>query len=398
MRELPVAQARRIALAAQGFDRPRPRRAANRAQLARAVERLGLLQIDSVNVLERAHYLPLFARLGAYDRSRLDAIVWGGGEFMEHWGHVASILPTETFPLFRHRMQQPHAGPRTRKWLRGNQAYLRRVLDHVRECGPVTAADVPEPTKAPKRREPGWWNWSSAKLALEWHLRIGNLAVVERGPDFARRFDLTERVVPACHLRTHPTREDAQRELLRRAALRHGVGTLGDLADYYRLKIPDARPRVRELVDRGELVAVRVEGSKDTWYLHPEARRPRSIRTRALLCPFDPVVWHRPRIASLFGFDYKIEIYVPAANRRYGYYVLPFLLDDALVARVDLKADRAAGVLRVQASHAEPGVDRTRVARDLAAELRDMAGWLGLGDVAVGRRGSLAQALRKACA
>ena len=394
--DLSVAQARRIALAAQGFGGPRGAQPPGTRRMLATVGRLGVLQIDSVNVLERAHYLPLFSRLGPYDRDRLDRSAWRAPRrLFEYWGHEASLLPVELQPLLRWRMAR--AG--TDAW-RGVRAVateqpelVARVLDDVRERGPVPASGLADETR-PKRSGP-WWAWSDVKRALEWLFWSGQITSAWRR-GFERWYDVPERVLPRAIVEA-PTPEpaDAQRELVRIAARALGIATESDLRDYFRLPLADARARVHELVEAGELERVAVEGWRAHALLHREARIPRRVSARALLVPFDPLVWERARTERLFGFRYRIEIYVPAPKRVHGYYVLPFLLGDRLVARVDLKAARAERSLLVQAAWAEPDAP-PETAAELAAELALMAGWLGLERVEVRDRGDLAPALRAA--
>jgi uncharacterized protein len=392
---LSAAEARHVAIAAQGLARPRPAGRVTLDHVRRAVHRLGLVQIDSVSALVPAHYQPLFSRLGPYDRRLLDALAYERRELTEQWAHEAAIVPAEVWPLLRHRMERHRCRPT------GFEAFLERhadyaawVLEQVRSRGPLSADEVAEPEGVDRRLDRAWFG-TIPRAVLEAHFGRGLLAVAGRRRNGARVFDLPERVLPAHHDRAVPAAE-AQRELLRRAARACGVATARDLADYWRMSPVEARPRIAELVDGGELREVAVEGWREPAYLHAEAALPRRVGARALLSPFDPVVWFRPRAERLFGFEYRIEIYTPEPQRRWGYYVLPFLLDDRLVARVDLKADRTGGELRVQAAHAEGGIDAARVAAALAEELRLMASWLGLDDVAVARRGDLAGALARA--
>ena len=391
---LSLSEARRIALAAQGFDRPRPTGPVTATHLRRVIRQVGLLQIDSVNVLLPAHYQVPFSRLGPYDRARLDALIYRDREFTEQWAHEASILPVEHWPLIRH-----HLGPHERRWgalakfMAAHAEYADRVLEEVRARGPVVASDIDEPNGS-RARGGGWWGWTKAKATLEGHFARGTIAIAERrAAGFARAYDLAERVVPNEHHTRTMAREDAQRELVRLAARATGVATAKDLADYYRMAPREARQRVAELAGAGELQEVRVEGWKEPGFLHPDARIPRTIDAAALVSPFDPIIWFRPRAERLFHFDYRIEIYVPREKRKYGYYVLPFLLGERLVARVDLKADRGEGVLRVLGAYVEPHARSDDVAPPLARELRAMAGWLDLSDVSVARRGTLAGAL-----
>lgn len=394
---LSLSEARRIALAAQGFDRPRPPGRVNAGHLRRLLGQIGLIQIDSVNVLLPAHYQVPFSRLGAYDRATLDDLIYRKREFTEQWAHEASILPIEHWPLIRF-----HLGAHERRWralakfMDQNAEYATRVLEEVRARGPVVAGELDEPDGT-RARGGGWWGWTMAKATLEGHFSRGTIAIAERRTaGFARAYDLAERVVPNEHRERTLTREEAQRELIRLAARATGVATAADLADYYRMAPREARQRVAELAAAGELREVRVEGWRDPAFLHPAARTPRAITAAALLSPFDPVVWFRRRAERLFGFDYRIEIYVPREKRKFGYYVLPFLLGDQLVARVDLKADRAEGTLRVLGAFVEAHSKAEAVAGPLALELRTMAKWLGLEEVSVARRGSLAKPLAAA--
>jgi len=394
--DLSAADARRLALAAQGFDRPRPRRRVGAPDLRRTIRQLGLLQIDFVNVLVPAHYLVPFSRLGPYDRALLDEVVYRGREFTEQWAHEASIVPVETWPLLRYRMEVHRARPYGfDSFMEKNAAYVEQVLAQVRERGPLSADDLPDPEGA-SRRIPGAWIGTVPRAVLEAHFGRGTLAVTERRANFSRTFDLAERRLPADHYRREATREESQRELLRLAARSHGVGTATDLADYYRMPVRPARERLSELVAAGDVREVRVEGWREVAYLHARAKVPSRIEAAALLAPFDPVVWFRRRTSRLFGFDYRFEIFVPRPKRRWGSYVLPFLLGDRLVARVDLKADRSRRRLRVLAAYVEAGVRPAPVAEALATELKTMAAWLALESVAMERRGSLARALAAA--
>jgi uncharacterized protein YcaQ len=395
--DLSLSEARRIALAAQGFDRSRPTGRVGADHLRRTIRRLSLVQLDFVNVLVPAHYQVLFSRLGPYERARLDDLVYRRREFTEQWAHEASILPVDAWPLLRHRMQKHRVRPYGFESLLEDQAdYVSRVLDEVRARGPLAADDLAAPDGVARRLDGSWFG-TVPRAVLEAHFGRGALAVAGRRGNFARAYDLAERLIPPEHYGREVTREEAQRELLRRAARAHGVATAADLADYYRLPVREALPRLAELVAAGELRQVRVEGWKGPAYLHAEARVPARIDAAALLSPFDPVVWYRPRTARLFDFDYRFEIFVPQAQRRWGAYVLPFLLGERLVARVDLKADRAGRRLLVLAAYREAHAKPGAVAPALAAELRTMATWLGLGAVAVERRGDLARALGAAC-
>jgi len=401
--DLSLSAARRVALAAQGFDRPRPKRPPGPRDLARVIRQLGLLQIDFVNVLAPAHYQVPFSRLGPYKRALLDDLVYSGRQakppaprFTEQWAHEASIVPVETWPLLRHRMERHRVRPWAfEKMMEENPAYIDWVLDQVRARGPLLANDVPEPDGA-VRRIPGAWNDSVPRAALEAHFGRGLLAIANRLPNFARVYDTAERILPREHHARKVDRHEAQRELLRLAGRAMGVAAAADLADYYRMPIGEARPRLAELVEAGDLRKVQVERWDAPAYLDPQARAPRSIDAASLLSPFDPVVWYRPRAARLFQFEYRIEIFVPQPQRRWGYYVLPFLLGDRLVARVDLKADRAGHRLRVLSAYLEPGADSGTAAPALAAELATWAGWLDLDTVTVEKRNAFARALAAA--
>ena len=394
--DLSLNEARRIALAAQGFDRARPRGRVDARHLRRCIKQLGLVQIDYVNVLVPAQYQVLFSRLGPYQRPRLDDLVYRSGEFTEQWAHEASIIPMDAWPLLRHRMATRKVYPYGfDTFLKQNPEYAQMVLDRIREQGPLTAGDLPGPPNSASRI-PGAWFGTVPRATLEAHFGRGNLGVADRLPNFQRVFDLSERVVPAPDYGRAFPEQEAQRELLRRASRAHGIGTAADLADYYRMPVRIARQRLLELSESGELDAVRVRAWKEPAFLHPNAKLPNSIRAASLLSPFDPLVWFRPRAARLFEFDYRIEIFFPEAKRKWGYYVLPFLLGDRLVARVDLKADRKARRLLVRSAHIESHADPSSVAPALAVELTTMAGWLDLEAVKVGRRGNLARALGKA--
>jgi uncharacterized protein len=391
---LSAGLARRIALGAQGFADQRPPGAVDARRLRRMTDRLAVVQIDSVNVLSRSHYLPAFSRLGPYPRPALDGLAGRRHELFEYWAHEASFLPVRLQPFLRWRMAaaEEHAWGSMVRIQRERPGYVRELLERVRDDGPLKSSDLAE-----KRDRPGtMWNWHAGKVALEWLFYTGALTARGRTAGFERVYDLPERVLPAAVL-TAPTpdRADAMRELVATAARALGVATETDLRDYFRLPVADARTAIAELTEAGELLPVDVAGWGRPAWLDPSARRPRWIRARALLSPFDSLVWERPRVERIFGFRYRLEIYTPAAKRVHGYYVLPFLLGDQLVARVDLKADRQAGVLRVQAAHAEEGAERALVAAVLADELRLMADWLELDEVAVRPAGDLAPELAR---
>jgi len=402
---LSAAAARRIALAAQGFADPRPRGRVDARHLRRVLDRIGILQLDSVNVFQRAHYMPLWSRLGPYPRALLDRLAAHTDgphrrELFEYWAHEASLIPLRLQPHLRWRMARADddAWGRMRRMAADHPHLIDEVLELVRREGPIRANDTTLAARA--RRRPGeMWDWHEGKVALEYLFWSGRVTAARR-VNFERRYDLPERVLPPelLALPTPPV-ETAQRELVRVAARALGVATEPDLGDYFRLPRAESKARVAELVAAGELLPVAVDGWSAPAYLWPAARRPRRVAARALLSPFDPLIWFRPRTERIFGFRYRIEIYVPAAKRVHGYYVLPFLLGDRLVARVDLKSDRRAGLLRVNAAFAEEGAgpSRDEVAAELAAELRAVAAWLDLGaGVAVAPRGDLAPALAAA--
>ncbi len=385
------AQARRIALGAQGFAEPRPTGRVDRRHLRRVLDRMGLIQIDSVNVLVRSQELTLFARLGAHPRT-LIADATGADELFEYWVHEASLMPMEDYPLFRWRMGQPIRWPGFRRWVRDNPVYIEEVYRRVAAEGPLVAGDL----KARVGKKGTWWDHDDGKRALEALFHQGRVSARRRPADFARIYDLTERVIPAEILaRPAASEHEARKELLVMAARSHGIGTLPDLADYHRLTPTHCRQALAELVEEGRLVPATVREWDRPAYLHPQARRPRRIEARALLSPFDPVVWNRDRALRLFGFHYRIEIYTPPPKRQFGYFVLPFLLGDQLVGRVDLKADRARGALLVQHAWTEPGIDPDAVADELLAELHLMAPWLGLDRVEVTGRGDLGPTLAR---
>ncbi len=393
--EFSCAEARRIALAAQGFTARRPSSPVNAGHLRRVIERLGLLQLDFVNVLVPAHQLIPFSRLGPYPLAAFDRAVYCSGSFTEQWAHEASIVPMDYWPLLAHRRRDYQQSPRSPLFrLKGYRRYLDEVLQVVHDNGPVSANEVPA-RYGPKRRA-GDWHRSVPRWALEYHFGKGQLAVARRKPNFQRLYDVPDRVIPEPHLSTQPDEKDAQRELLARAAAALGIGTAKDLADYFRMRLTDVYPRLAELVELGVLRKVQVESWSDAAWLHSAARVPRQVGATALLSPFDPLVWFRPRTERLFDFHYRIEIYVPESKRRFGYYVLPFLCDDALVARVDLKADRSASALLVRAAHAEAGKGNKAIASRLASELRQVAHWLNLEQIKVGQKGDFSRALRAA--
>jgi uncharacterized protein YcaQ len=361
----------------------------------RTLARTGVLQIDSVNVLQRAHYMPLFSRMGHYDVGLLTrASEKRPRRLVEYWAHVAAFMPVELWPYMQHRMRRYRDMKHEWSILREKPALADSLLAEVRADGPATARDLDE--GLPRAKEHWGWNWSDSKHALEYLFLVGELTIARRNSAFERVYDVPERVIPG-EILNQPVPSDlvAHIELVRRAAMSHGVGTESCLRDYFRMHHSAAGPAVAALVESGELSQVRIEGWDKPAYLHRDAKLPRRVEARALLSPFDPVVWERARTEHLFGFRYRIEIYTPEHKRVHGYYVLPFLLGEDLVARVDLKADRRLGVLVVKGSYAEAGAP-PETAHELAGELESLATWLGLDAVAVDSRGDLAGELQKA--
>ena len=380
-----LGEARRIALAAQGFADPPPRGGVDRRALRRVLARVGLIQIDSVNVLVRSHYLPLFSRCGSYDPALLERAAYGRVRTLfEYWGHEASLLPVELHPWLRWRMERAKRGLGTWRhvgqMLRDERPVLERLRATIAERGPMAASDFDG-----ARGKGSWWGWSEVKIGLEALFWSGEITTAYR-KGFERVYDLPERVLPrAIMTAPSPSDEDAQRELVRIAARATGIASERDLRDYFRLDLADARARVAELVEAGELQRVQVRGLRGERYLARGARLPRRIAASALLSPFDSLIWARSRTSELFEFDFRLEIYTPQHKRVHGYYVLPFLLGDRLVGRVDLKHDRQAGVLRAQAIHLEPHAKRAEVMPPLREQLDRMAAWLGAERVALGR-------------
>jgi len=393
VRELAPEFARRVALAAQGFTDRRHETVTMRT-LDRVIARTGVFQIDSVNVLQRAHYMPLFSRQGRYDTGLLHrAAGRSPRRLVEYWAHEAAFMPVDLWPYMQHRMATASTaawgGPR--RVAAERPELLDWVRDEVREQGPVTARDIE--LDLPRSRDDWGWNWSLTKQALEYLFYAGELTVAGRNSQFERMYDVPERVIPETVLRVPtPEPDDARRELVSRAARSLGVGTAKCLRDYYRMPVEGFVAALEELVEEGDLIPVSVPGWSKRAYLHRDAAQPRRVASRALLSPFDPLVWERSRTEGLFGFRYRIEIYVPEGQRVHGYYVLPFLLGDRLVARVDLKADRAAGVLRVPGAFAEADAPE-ETAHELASALLELADWLDLDDVLVGTHGGLARDL-----
>lgn len=392
---LSLAEARRIALAAQGFDRARPEAASDKRHFRRVFNTLSLLQLDYVNVLMPAHFFIPWSRLGPYDRAAFARYVYKSGECTEQWAHEASIVPADAWPLLEHRRHRHEMHKRNPlRQIRNRTAYLDAALRQVEAQGAVTANDLP-PVPGP-RRKPGDWHRSIPRRALEYHFASGSLAVADRLQNFQRVYDLPERVIPHEHLHRKIDEQAAKRELVRRAAASLGVGTTQDIADYFRMPHREVPPLIDDLVAAQHITPVRVESWDEPAWLSCEARLPREIGGFSLLSPFDPVVWYRPRALRLFNFHYRIEIYVPAAKRKWGYYVLPFRLGDEIVARVDLKADRQNGILQVHAVHEEACTRRDTCVDALAKELLDLQQWLGLECVKVKRHNAISRHLATA--
>ena len=391
---LSADEARRCVLVAQGLSVARPSGAATLRHATSLLGRVGAVQLDSVNVIARAHELTLFSRLGDHPRDLAERLVSTGRAF-EYWGHEASLLPVELHPLLRWRMEAARNGE---IWsglsdvFEEQPDYVERVLKEITIHGPLSARDLPD-----RGAKAGpWWGWDAGKRALEYLFWTGTVTAWRR-PNFERVYDLTERALPSEILNAPtPTREDAQKDLLLRAAAAFGVATAADLADAFRIKAPVARPLIAELVEEGALETIAVEGWKHQAFRAPGTRTPRAVDARALLAPFDSLMWGRDRVERLFGFHYRLEIYVPAPKRVYGYYVMPFLLGEDLVARVEMKSDRKAGVLNISGAWAEPGVELGLVAEALASEASSLSEFLGLDRLTLGRRGDLMKSLRSA--
>jgi uncharacterized protein YcaQ len=383
------AQARRIALAAQRFGTQVPA-AVCALHIRRLIDALGAIQIDSVNVLVRSHYLPAFSRFGNYDRALLERVAYKRPRrVFEYWGHEASYLPVEAFPFFRWRMERSRSGAgvwsNVARVGRERSDLVARVRETIAERGPMSASDFEDLGDKRERGRGGWWSWDDTKRAVEYLFWCGEITPLERRSSFERVYDLTERVIPPDVLHVEVDEEEAYRRLVDRAGQAHGIATESDLRDYFRLPLAASKRAVAQLVEAGRLIPAGVEGWKQPAYVHAGARIPRRIETSALVSPFDSLVWNRERTRRLFDFHYRIEIYTPSHKRVHGYYVLPYLLDEALVARVDLKADRSAGVLLVHAIHYEPGVDRRAVKAHLGTDLQKMARWLELDRVKLPR-------------
>ena len=377
---LSIADARALALAAQGFDTPRPASKATQRHVNSLISRLGVIQIDSVNVLVRSQELPLFSRLGNHDRNAIPKAT-ESQKIFEYWGHEAAHLPVEIHPLFRWQMEAARLG-KARHWgltsfYDDNKAFVKRMLKNVETNGPTTARELSTRTEKRGADKKTWWDWDEAKVGLEYLFLTGQLMSRGRGTDFARIYDTPERVLPRQVLDAPtPTEHDARKQLLIRSAIAQGVATVGDLADYYRQKPAAVKPLIAELIEEGELRTVAVDGWAEKAFVHRSAKLPKQLHATALLSPFDSLVWCRPRIERLFDFHYRIEIYTPKEKRKFGYYVLPFMMNGQMVGRVDLKADRANSKLLVHSVHTEKGIKRATINDALNNELRALATWL----------------------
>ncbi len=382
---LSIVDARKLAVAAQGFDTPRPQTKATQRQVDAIIARLGVVQIDSVNVLVRSQELPLFARLGNHNRNAIPKAT-EAKKLFEYWGHEAAHLPVSLHPLFRWKMNAARTGKVTHWGLTSfyeeNKAFVKRTLKHVEKNGPTTSRELSTRTE----KKGTWWDWDEAKVALEYLFLTGQLMSGGRGSDFARIYDTPERVLPR-HVLDAPTpsEDNARKQLLVRSAIAQGVATASDLADYYRQKPAAVRPLIAELVEEGELRAVAVDGWTEKAFVHRNAKLSKQLHATALLSPFDSLVWCRPRNERLFNFHYRIEIYTPKEKRKFGYYVLPFMMNGELVGRVDLKGDRGNSTLLVNSVHVEKGVKRSAISDALNTELHTMANWLGLQQVQIAR-------------
>ena len=402
--DLSAETVRRIAVNAQGFDRPRPARP-NLGHLRRVLSRVGAFQIDAVNVLVRAHYLAAFSRLGPYPMDSLDRLTFREGAAFEYWGHAASIIDMDLYPALRWRMARQESHPQWSKFLARVEAerpgFAKQVYAEVTERGPLSFTQLLDPARRPKAPRSAaatvlWDRGSDGKTMLEYLYSAGRLAVAGRSA-FSPAYDLAERVIPAETLAVpEPSVDGGQRDLVRVATAALGVASVKDVRDYFRMSLADTKSRLRELVSAGELSECRPDGWTSAGYLHPSANA-KPVHAAAVLSPFDSLLWERARVRQIFGFRHSFEIYVPAAKREYGYFVLPFLLGDRLQARVDLKADRQDRRLLVRGSFAEPDTDHAEIGSALSVELRSLAGWLDLDDITVSRRGNLAQALSAAC-
>lgn len=390
--EISSGEARQMVLATQGFGDQSLTEQPESATLGKTSTQLGAIQIDSVNVVVRSHYMPLLSRLGPYPMESLDDLTYRQRSLFEYWGHEASLIPISLYHLFRHRMDDAKPNGRVAHLLNSAPFYVESVLREIQERGPLIVSELSDPGQ----RTGPWWGYNNGKIALEWLFATGRLAIADRR-NFARVYDLAERIIPSKYLNAPIiTSKDAIRELLQISAKALGIGTAKDIADYYRIRAQVAREPLRELEEDGQLTRVSVAGWKEPAYIHSGAPVNANVKAAAILSPFDSLIWSRDRTERLFGFRYRIEIYVPQAARKFGYYVMPFLMGNQLVARVDLKAERQEATLMVKSSHVEEGQDSARVASELAKQLNAMSQWLGLEQVTVDRSGNLSTDLHAA--
>lgn len=391
MRTIPIDAARRIALGAQGFNGGRPTGRLDVRHFRRVMDTIGLVQLDSVNVCVRAHYMPFYSRLGPYDRSALDNWLNESGENFEYWAHAAAVLPVDRYPLWRWKMGEMTVWRRAEALLDAHPELLSDVRRQVHDNGPLTVRDL----DAPNHKNDPWWGYGPGKIALEVLFANGHIAAL-RTRNFTRLYDAPHRMIQAAHLEAPGlSKEEAYRVLLRDAVRHHGIGTVQDIADYFRLNVSRSAPLLGAMAAAGEIDEVEIRGWKGPVYMDPGAVRPRKIEGGVLLSPFDPITWYRERAERLFDFAYRIEIYVPEPQRVYGYYVLPFMLDGELVGRVDVKADRKAETLLVRSAWREEGTDPSRIAGAMSGELETFASWLKLGDIRIGEKGNLSAEIRR---
>ncbi len=393
MFEISARDARRISLQAQGFSDPIKKGPVGSRDFKRAMTKMNVIQLDSVQAVCRSHYLPMYSRLGVYEQEDLDQWLWHSDKTFETWAHEASVVQVELEPSLRWMKRQARKGAiwaGLHKMAKQKSGYIAGVLAEVQQNGPINSASL----RDPRPRKGQWWDGrSDGTRALDWLFRTGEVGI-RRTPNFNRMYESFSNVIPEkIRHEITPVDEEAHRNLLEIAARSHGIGTASDLSDYFRMKLSDMRPRLEELVEDKKLLIGQVQGWEEPAYLHPRFRNASPVKARTLLSPFDPVVWCRPRVERIFDFKYRLEIYVPAPKRQFGYYVLPFLLGDQLVGRVDLKADRSSSKLIIQGSFVEKKVNPDRVAQQLSVELNRLRKFLGLNEVVIRRRGNLSTKL-----
>ena len=393
MFEISARDARRISLQAQGFADVIPKGPIGPRDFKKAMTKMNVIQLDSVQAVCRSHYLPMYSRLGVYEQADLDHWLWNSGKTFETWSHEASVVQVELEPSLRWMKRQARKGATwagLHKMAKQNSGYVAGVLAEVQQNGPINASSL----RDPRPRKGQWWDGrSDGTRALDWLFRTGEVGI-RRTSNFNRMYEPFSNVIPEkIRHEVTPVDDTAHRDLLEIAARSHGIGTAADLSDYFRMKLSDVRPRLAELVEDKKLLIAQVQGWEEPAYLHPRFKNASPVKARTLLSPFDPVVWCRPRVERIFDFSYRLEIYVPAKKRQFGYYVLPFLLGDQLVGRVDLKADRSSSKLFVQGSYVEKKVNSDRVAQQLSIELNRLRKFLGLNEIVVRRRGNLSTQL-----